>query len=201
MTQTILLVEDDLALAQGITFALEDAGFTVCPAATIAEAERHWRDAQLVLLDVSLPDGDGFSFCRMLRAETKLPVIFLTAQDQDTDIIRGLELGADDYITKPFSLGILLARTKALLRRAVPDTDEPAGLTAIEQKLLHYFRLNSGLVLTRNQLLNHLWDCRGEFVDDNTLSVLVSRLREKVDTDGVSHIRTVRGVGYQWKDS
>lgn len=201
MTQTILLVEDDAALADGIRFALEREGYRILHAGTIAEAELLWHDANLVLLDVTLPDGSGFAFCRQLRANESVPVILLTARSLESDIIHGLELGADDYITKPFSLSILLARIKALLRRSLPaDRDIPEGLTALEQKLLDYLRLNSGQVLTREQIFNHLWDSRGSFVDDNTLSVQIRRLREKIDIDGVKHIRTVRGVGYQWMD-
>ncbi|MBE6855329.1 MAG: response regulator transcription factor [Ruminococcus sp.] len=201
MTYTILLVEDDAALAGGICFALENEGYHVLHADTIEKAETLWHDANLVLLDVTLPDGSGFSFCKKLRERESVPVILLTARSLEEDIIHGLELGADDYITKPFSLSILLARIKALLRRSLPAQDNiPEGLTALELKLLEYLRLNSGQVLTREQIFNHLWDYRGSFVDDNTLSVQIRRLREKIDTDGVKHIRTVRGVGYQWMD-
>lgn len=201
MTHTILLVEDDAALAGGIQFALEGEGYTVLHASTIEKAESLWHDANLVLLDVTLPDGSGFTFCKQLRERERIPVILLTARAQEEDIVRGLELGADDYITKPFSLTVLLARIKALLRRSLPEqSDTPEGLTALEQKLLDYLRLNKGQVLTREQIFSHLWDYRGSFVDDNTLSVQIRRLREKIDTDGVKHIRTVRGVGYQWMD-
>ncbi len=195
---TILLVEDDTALAASIQYALEQAGYSVLHADTLQKAETLFRQAQLILLDVSLPDGDGFSFCRQLQAKPHCPLLFLTARDEETDIIHGLELGADDYITKPFRLGELIARIRTALRRAMPDADALEGLTATELKLVAYLQHNAGITLTRSQLLEHLWDSRGEFVDDNTLSVHISRIREKVDADGKKHIQTVRGVGYQW---
>ena len=197
----ILLVEDDEAMADSLIFALEAEQFTVRHAATLEEAEQGCKGVDLIILDVSLPDGCGFDFCKRLRQRENCPVIFLTARDDEADIVHGLELGADDYITKPFRLRDLIARIHALIRRAKGQNQLPETLTATERRLVHYLQINSDRVVTRNQILDCLWDQHGEFVDDNTLSVHIRRLREKLDTDGVQHIRTVRGIGYQWIES
>ncbi|MDD7556656.1 response regulator transcription factor [Ruminococcus sp.] len=197
----ILLVEDDEAMADSLIFALEAEQFTVRHAATLEEAEQGCKGVDLIILDVSLPDGCGFDFCKRLRQRENCPVIFLTARDDEADIVHGLELGADDYITKPFRLRELIARIHALIRRAKGKNQLPETLTATERRLVHYLQINSDRVVTRNQILDCLWDQHGEFVDDNTLSVHIRRLREKLDTDGVQHIRTVRGIGYQWIES
>ncbi|MGN0590555.1 response regulator transcription factor [Ruminococcus sp.] len=197
----ILLVEDDEAMADSLIFALEAEQFTVRHAATLEEAEQGCKGVDLIILDVSLPDGCGYDFCRKLRQTENCPVIFLTARDDEADIVHGLELGADDYITKPFRLRELIARIHALIRRAKGKNQLPDTLTATERRLVHYLQINSDRVVTRNQILDCLWDQHGEFVDDNTLSVHIRRLREKLDTDGVQHIRTVRGIGYQWIES
>lgn len=197
----ILLVEDDEAMADSLIFALEAEQFTVRHAATLEEAEQGCKGVDLIILDVSLPDGCGFDFCKRLRQRENCPVIFLTARDDEADIVHGLELGADDYITKPFRLRELIARIHALIRRAKGKNQLPDTLTATERRLVHYLQINSDRVVTRNQILDCLWDQHGEFVDDNTLSVHIRRLREKLDTDGVQHIRTVRGIGYQWIES
>lgn len=197
----ILLVEDDEAMADSLIFALEAEQFTVRHAATLEEAEQGCKGVDLIILDVSLPDGCGFDFCKRLRQRENCPVIFLTARDDEADIVHGLELGADDYITKPFRLRELIARIHALIRRAKGKNQLPENLTATERRLVHYLQINSDRVVTRNQILDCLWDQHGEFVDDNTLSVHIRRLREKLDTDGVQHIRTVRGIGYQWIES
>ena len=158
----------------------------------------------MLLLDVMLPDGNGYDFCRKLRSTSDMPVIFLTACDEETNIMMGLDIGGDDYITKPFKVGELLSRIKAVLRRSCSASDdsrfsiaEQYDLTFIETKLLMLLRNNRGQIVERNQILDLLWDNKGEFVDDNTLSVHISRLREKI---GSSHIITVRGVGYKWAD-
>ncbi len=199
--EQILLVEDDEAMADSLIFALEAEQFTVRHAATLEEAEQGCKGVDLIILDVSLPDGCGFDFCKRLRQRENCPVIFLTARDDEADIVHGLELGADDYITKPFRLRELIARIHALIRRAKGKNQLPETLTATERRLVHYLQINSDRVVTRNQILDCLWDQHGEFVDDNTLSVHIRRLREKLDTDGVQHIRTVRGIGYQWIES
>lgn len=199
--EQILLVEDDEAMADSLIFALEAEQFTVRHAATLEEAEQGCKGVDLIILDVSLPDGCGFDFCKRLRQRENCPVIFLTARDDEADIVHGLELGADDYITKPFRLRELIARIHALIRRAKGKNQLPDTLTATERRLVHYLQINSDRVVTRNQILDCLWDQHGEFVVDNTLSVHIRRLREKLDTDGVQHIRTVRGIGYQWIES
>ncbi|MCI5817170.1 response regulator transcription factor [Ruminococcus sp.] len=199
--EQILLVEDGEAMADSLIFALEAEQFTVRHAATLEEAEQGCKGVDLIILDVSLPDGCGFDFCKRLRQRENCPVIFLTARDDEADIVHGLELGADDYITKPFRLRELIARIHALIRRAKGKNQLPETLTATERRLVHYLQINSDRVVTRNQILDCLWDQHGEFVVDNTLSVHIRRLREKLDTDGVQHIRTVRGIGYQWIES
>lgn len=220
----ILLVEDDEALAYGLKYSLEKEGFTVTLADSRAAAERLFdENIGLALLDIMLPDGSGYDICRKFRKVRDLPVIFLTACDSEVNVITGLDMGADDYICKPFRIGELLSRINAVLRRYpkvngenFPNknypgenypqeyyplenfpVDNPAGLTAIESRLLYFLRANKGQTLTRLQILNKLWDNKGEFVDDNTLSVHISRLREKV---GAERIVTVRGVGYRWEE-
>lgn len=203
-TKKILLTEDDENLAYGLKYSLERAGFSVIRKDTAAGAmESFDDDIDLVLLDIMLPDGSGYDVCGNIRKKSDVPIIFLTACDSETNTVAGLDLGADDYICKPFRLGELVSRINAVLRRydrsaaSVTDTEEYEGLTLIETKLLAVLREHKGQILTRMQLLDRLWDNRGEFVDDNTLSVHISRLREKV---GAEHIVTVRGVGYKWAD-
>lgn len=204
MTPVILLVEDDETLAYGLKYSLEKADFSVIHANTAAAAiEKFSPGTDLVLLDIMLPDGSGYDVCRKMRESSDIPIIFLTACDSEANAVAGLDLGADDYICKPFRLGELTSRIRAVLRRyekasglPVPE-EEYGGLTLIETKLLSMLRENRGQTLTRMQILNKLWDNKGEFVDDNTLSVHISRLREKV---GADHIITVRGVGYKWAD-
>ena len=152
-------------------------------------------------MDIMLPDIDGFTLCKKIREHHTYPIIMLTAKDAETDKITGLTLGADDYITKPFRLRELIARIRVQIRRSKGNTPLPDTLTATERKLVQYLQINSGRVMTREQILNCLWDQHGEYVDDNTLSVHIRRLREKLDADGVQHIRTVRGIGYQWIES
>lgn len=201
MTPVILLVEDDEALAYGLKYSLEKAELSVIHADTAAAAmEKFGTGIDLVLLDIMLPDGNGYDLCREMRQKADIPIIFLTACDSEANTVTGLDLGADDYICKPFRLGELTSRIRAVLRRyeKAPVTEVGyEGLTLIETKLLSMLRENRGQILTRMQILNKLWDNKGEFVDDNTLSVHISRLREKV---GAEHIITVRGVGYKWAD-
>ncbi|MBE6847974.1 MAG: response regulator transcription factor [Ruminococcus sp.] len=194
----ILILDDDALLNKNIALALTNVGYEVICAATIREAEQLYARADLLLLDVMLPDGSGVELCRLIRSCSDVPVIFLTSCDDEADIVYGLEQGGDDYITKPFRLAELLSRIKANLRRrtvVLPLSD----LTAAEQKLLEYLMMNKGRFVSREQLLGYLWDSRGEFVNDNTLSVHISRLREKLEQAGdAGRIVTKRGVGYQW---
>lgn len=202
----ILFIEDDEGLSYGLKYALEKENYDVTHCCCINECEKALEESQfdLLLLDVMLPDGNGLDYCRKLRSTSDIPVIFLTACDEETNIMMGLDIGGDDYITKPFKVGELLSRIKAVLRRSCSGTDDSRfsfskqyDLTFIETKLLTLLRNNKGQIVERNQILDLLWDNKGEFVDDNTLSVHISRLREKI---GSSHIITVRGVGYRWAD-
>ncbi|MBP1592002.1 MAG: response regulator transcription factor [Oscillospiraceae bacterium] len=203
---SILLAEDDATLNANIKTALETEGYSVTAVSTAAGAEAAASGADLIILDVMLPDGNGIELCRKLRETIQTPVIFLTSCDDEADIVRGLDCGGDDYITKPFRLRELFSRIRANLRR-VPETPESSDspdteLTAVEQKLLDYLKLNKGQYLTRDQILNFLWDSNGNFVNDNTLSVNISRLREKLGrSSGGGKIVTKRGMGYKWTDS
>ncbi len=221
----IFLVEDDLSLITGLSFAIEKQGYGIEVARTSLEADRLWADGKydLVILDVSLPDGSGFELCRKMRTSSRVPIIFLTAADEETDIIMGLDIGGDDYITKPFKLAVLLSRINALLRRSSnfgqSDTElssngirvellknlvykngEPLELTASEYKLLCLFMENPGIVLSSEQILNKLWDCNENYVDSNTLTVYIRRLRTKIEDNPAKpeRIITVRRMGYKW---
>lgn len=228
MEYKILLLEDDISLIDGLVYSLKRNGFLPETARTTAEAMRllAQREYDLLLLDVTLPDGTGFEVCEQVRGEgNDVPIIFLTASDEEVHIIRGLDSGGDDYITKPFRIGELCSRIRALLRRAAVSKpselvkasggkvsiDLMAGritfggrmleLTSAEYKLFLLLVRNEGRVVTRDTILNELWDGAGNFVDDNTLSVYIRRLREKVEEDPSKpkHLLTVRGFGYEWK--
>ena len=218
----ILIIEDDANLSRGIAFAFEREGYGVMVSSTLARAREICADPavsiDLLLLDIGLPDGDGLDFCRELRAGGRwTPVIMLTANDMETDEVAGLMAGADDYITKPFSLSILCARVEAVLRR--PNAGDSAALRSGELRLdlnkctlyknedeipisptefrmLKYFMSNPMQALSKEQLLETLWDAQGNYVDENTLSVNISRLRAKIG-DG-KRIKTVHGMGYIW---
>lgn len=214
----ILLVEDDGALRFALNELLLREGYEVAQADSVCAARGKLSDnVQLVLLDVSLPDGDGVSLCRLWRSQgVTTPILFLTAKDEEYDVVRGLDAGGNDYVTKPFRLQELLSRIRVLLRNQPKpdsvksrsgiclDTEKmqaslagvPLNLTLTEYKILQRLISHPGIV-TREHLLDALWDADARFVDDNTLSVHVSRLREKI---GSERIKTVRGVGYQWVD-
>lgn len=221
----ILLLEDDPGLLAGLSFALKKQGYELDTAKTLHQAGEIWREGKydLLVLDVSLPDGTGFAFCQTVRKVSKVPIIFLTASDEETDIIMGLDMGADDYITKPFKLGVLLSRVGALLRRAQNFSTEQAELkangiqvlllrgqafkngqllelTAAEYKLLCFFMQNPNRVLSKEQILNKLWDCEGNYIDSSALSVYIRRLRMKIEDDPGSPqmLVTVRRMGYKW---
>lgn len=221
----ILLLEDDLSLINGLTFALKKEGFELDVSRTLRETDGMWADGkyELLILDVTLPDGSGFDFCREVRKTSKVPIIFLTASDEEMDIIMGLDIGGDDYITKPFKLGVLISRVHALLRRAkdfgASDTElnsngirvlllkgqaykngQLLDLTAAEYKLLCFFMQNPDMVLSKEQILGKLWDCEGDYIDNNTLTVYIRRLRIKVEDNpgNPQMILTVRRMGYKW---
>lgn len=223
----LLLLEDDQSLIDGLVYALTKEGFALDVAMTVREARAQLaaQAYDLLLLDQTLPDGSGLALCEEVRAGgNAVPIIFLTAMDEEIQVIRALDAGGDDYITKPFKLGELCSRIRAQLRRSgmlrqqeqEPVTEGtvrieggrayreegPLELTATELRLLACFLRNRGQVLTREQLLAALWDEDANFVDDNTLSVYIRRLREKVERDpsAPQHLRTVRGLGYEWRE-
>lgn len=223
----LLLLEDDQSLIDGLVYALTKEGFALDVAMTVREARAQLASQayDLLLLDQTLPDGSGLALCEEVRAGgSAVPIIFLTAMDEEIQVIRALDAGGDDYITKPFKLGELCSRIRAQLRRSgmlrqqeqepgaegtvrieggrAYREEEPLELTATELRLLACFLRNRGQVLTREQLLAALWDEDANFVDDNTLSVYIRRLREKVERDPSSpqHLRTVRGLGYEWRE-
>lgn len=221
----ILLLEDDLSLINGLSFAFKKQGYELDIARTIQEADTLWAEGKydLLVLDVSLPDGSGFDICRRVRQSSKVPIIFLTASDEEVNIIMGLDMGGDDYITKPFKLGVLMSRINALLRRTKAfspantelfsngirvlllqgqayKNDTLLDLTAAEYKLLCLFMQNPNVVLPKEQILDKLWDCEGNFVDSNTLTVYIRRLRMKIeDSPGEPQmLLTIRRMGYKW---
>lgn len=212
----LLIIEDDVALAQGIAMILEEEGYRTVIASSLKEG-KEWLNKEsfhLLILDVNLPDGNGCVFCRTHRKELKMPVLMLTANDTEEDEISGFEAGADDYVTKPFRIGILRARVQSLIRRnqntKVFETDslyldiekriykkdgKELMLSKVEQELLSMLLINPGQTLTRNQLINQIWDSP-ESVDENTLTVTVGRLRNKL---GGNYIKTIYGIGYRWQ--
>ena len=213
----ILLVEDDTALRGALEELLCREGYDVIKSSNVSSARSAMNpEVDLVMLDVGLPDGDGVSLCRQWRDEgVQTPILFLTAKDEELDVVRGLDAGGNDYVTKPFRMQELLSRIRALLRRNQKEATvslsgitldkaklqasrdgEVLLLTVTEYKILAKL-ISERSIITRAALLDALWDVDSRFVDDNTLSVHVSRLREKV---GGSHIKTIRGVGYQWVD-
>lgn len=217
----LLLVEDDKSIVENLTAFLTGEGYTVrhAPGQSGALALLEKESFDLVLLDVSLADGNGFTTCRAIKEEYPIPVIFLTASGDEYSTVTGFELGADDYIAKPFQPRVLVSRIKNVLRltgRAdavirlgdvtvdtVKGTASKNGkdlfLSALEYRLLLVFLNNRGMVLSRGQLLESIWDMAGEFVNDNTLTVYIKRLRDKIENDPQSPkiIKTVRGVGYK----
>lgn len=218
MSETIMLLEDDFFLRDGLCELLTKEKYEVQSAANCGEAKtllkQHHFD--LVILDVMLPDGSGLELCTQLREQGEdVPMLFLTACDEEYQIVRGLDAGADDYVTKPFKMQEFLSRVRALLRRrrttslqqknfrldlatmSVTKDGEAIALTKTEFQILSTLIGNRGNIVTRNTLLERIWDCDGDFVDDNTLSVHVSRLRDKI---GAGHIVTIRGTGYRWED-
>ena len=221
----LFLLEDDLSLINGLSFAIQKQGYEIDVARTMLEADDLWTEGKydLVILDVSLPDGSGFEFCRKIRRTSKIPIMFLTAADEETDIIMGLDIGGDDYITKPFKLAVFLSRIHALLRRSenfnTPVTELSSGdinikllkgevykqgnlldLTVSEYKLLCLFMENPDQILSSDQILGRLWDLSENYIDNNSLTVYIRRLRTKIeDNPGEpKRIITVRGMGYKW---
>jgi len=225
----ILLVEDDRTIALGLEYSLEQEGYETLVSYDYKSAREHIEkqseDFSLYLFDLSLPDGSGYDLCKLVKEKTEAPVIFLTAVDDEVNVVMGLELGADDYITKPFRIRELLARIKSVMRRydisskqqsiitvgdlrvhtskgKVYKAGEEIFLTALEYQLLLTLANHQGQVLSREQLLDHIWDMAGDFVSDNTLTVYIKRLREKLEDKPKQPkvIHTVRGLGYKLGD-
>ncbi|WP_233004531.1 response regulator transcription factor [Exiguobacterium aurantiacum] len=221
----ILIVEDDRTIASGLQYSLEQEQFTttLCQNATDATRliEQQLHTIDLCLFDLSLPDGSGYDLCRLVKQKQDTPVIFLTAFDDEVNVVMGLDMGADDYITKPFRVRELISRIHSVLRRYHKQVSSPILtigsveintqdakvkkdgseilLTALEYRLLLIFGKHTGQVLSRTQLLDQIWDMGGDFVNDNTLTVYIKRLREKLEDDPQrpTLIKTVRGIGYK----
>lgn len=221
----ILLVEDDSVLAFSIEYTLKNDGFNVTTVNKIQEAQKINLKYKfdLILLDIMLPDGNGYDFCSEIRKSSTIPIIFLTACDEEVNVVTGLDMGADDYITKPFRIKELISRIRAVLRRntsavqigdilssgdikldilksKVMKNNKDIIVTALEYRLLLTFMKNPGHVLSRTVILQELWDINGDFIDDNSLSVYIRRLREKIENDPgkPAYIITNRGLGYSW---
>lgn len=222
--KTILLIEDDRDLNAGLAYDLEMEHYNVFSAFTLAEGQSILDSGtpDLILLDGNLPDGDGFDFCRKVKSKQEIPVIFLTARDMEQEEMQGFDCGADDYITKPFKMPILHRRIQAALRKtgareerslyddgylridfdqmtAVRD-NETLTMTPTEFKILRLLIVNADKVLTKRLLLEKIWDNSGNFVDEHTVAVNINRLRKKIESQGHVYIKTLYGVGYQWKN-
>lgn len=224
----ILLVEDDRTIASGLEYSLQQDHYStvLCYDAASAKMvlEEGLEQFTLCLFDLSLPDGSGYELCKIVKERSDIPVIFLTAIDDEVNVVMGLDMGADDYITKPFRIRELLSRIKSVLRRYHKQTQthtveidnirinmlegkvykkgNEITLTALEYRLLLIFANHVGQVLSRNQLLEQIWDVAGDFVNDNTLTVYIKRLREKLEDhpQNPTIIKTVRGLGYKVGD-
>lgn len=224
--KTILLVEDDKQLALGIEYTLKSESFNVLRAEGVAESINVFDSSNkidLILLDLTLPDGTGYDFCKYVREKSKIPIIFLTAMDEEVNAVLAFDLGGDDYITKPIRIREFISRINAVLRRTasqeeVSNTKKSGDLllnmnkaqlyknhqeiliTSVEYKILVHFMNNPQQVVTRESITNTLWDCSGEYVDNNTLSVYIRRIREKIEDSPSKpeYIKTIRGLGYKW---
>ena len=219
--QRILVVEDDWEMNQGICYVLKENGYTSVSAHSIAAAKEicETQESDLVLLDVNLPDGEGFVFCEWLRERSRVPVLFLTARDMEEDALKGYELGAEDYVTKPFSMKILLKKIDVILKRSGGEkrqvfddgflridlvrakaevNGKPCPVTPTEFRILQEFLSHKGQLLTYGILLDRLWDGGSQFVDRHALAVNVNRLRGKIEDREHKYISNVYGMGYQW---
>ena len=221
--KTILLIEDNDTIVMGLKYSLEQEEFKVLSAKSVLESKKmlNNENIDIVLLDIGLPDGNGFDICKEIKQKQDIPVIFLTAQDEETSVVLGLDLGADDYIVKPFRTRELISRINSVLRRygkkeetaniiqyknikidinkaTVFKDNEEIFLTSLEYKILLLLFTNQNRLITREQLLERIWDIAGNFVNDNTLTVYIKRIREKLGDDTI--IKTVRGLGYRVGD-
>jgi two-component system response regulator VicR len=227
MSKKILIVEDDGIIANGLEYALEQEGFVVAICRNVSDSLAFLDEniVDMALLDVSLPDGNGYDVCRFIKKKLDIPVLFLTVNDEEANVVMGLDLGADDYIAKPFRLRELVSRIHSVFRRYRKDGESrhlisigdlqihtsqakvfknktEVILTALEYRLLLTLVNHEGQILSRNQLLEGIWDIAGDFVNDNTLSVYIKRLREKIESDpqNPAIILTIRGLGYKAGD-
>lgn len=224
----VLMIEDDSTIAFGVKYALEQEGFNIdiCKDLESGRQNINNKEYNIILLDVMLPDGNGYEFCKEIRQILDTPIIFLTACDEEVNIVTGLDIGGDDYVTKPFRVRELISRMNAVLRRKGNNNEnkkvvkfgdlsintlearvykkgEEIFLTSVEYKLLLILIQNKNVVLSRTKILEKLWDVTYDFVNDNTLTVYIKRLREKIEDDSTNpkYILTVRGVGYKWDGS
>lgn len=222
----ILIIEDDRGLRRGISFSLSQEGYQAAEAGTAEEGYRAFmlKKPDAVIMDLNLPDMDGIELCRKIREKSQVPVLILTARDMETDELLGLASGADDYMTKPFSIAVLKLRLEKLLKRESEEKNRKGQLlksgivtvdtgllkvwagekelecSVTEYKLLKYFLENQGQVLTQEQILNAVWDSRGKYVNANTLQVNIGRLRRKIEKNCPEHyIKTIHGIGYLWE--
>ena len=213
----ILLIEDNEAILKGLKYSLEQEGFIIDFAKNIKNSQEKIcsNEYNLIILDIMLPDGDGYQLCEYIKQNTRTPVIFLTAKDEETDVVKGFDLGADDYIIKPFRTRELISRINNILRRynyennklqsgnVIIDVDasrvyinnEEIIFTALEYKILLLLFNNIGKTVSRERILDKIWDIAGNFVNDNTLTVYVKRIRAKLGKDDV--IKTIKGIGYR----
>lgn len=218
----ILVVEDDVMLNSGLCYNLELDGYDAIPAKSVSSALTELKNHRfdLAILDINLPDGDGFSLCQTIKSTSNIPIIFLSARDLEDDILNGFDLGADDYITKPFNINILLKKVSVAMKRSAnaitksvyhsegleidfekltaTQNGERIVFTPTEYKILKIFTANTDIVLTRRSLLEKLYDIDANFVDEHTLTVNINRLRGKIEKDNVKFIKTVYGMGYAW---
>lgn len=222
MMSRILIIEDDMDLREGLAYFLEKDGYEVLTAGTKRAGMEIIRKAlcDLILLDCNLPDGSGFDLCTEAKEYGDVPILMLTARDTEMDEVKALEMGVADYMSKPFSIAVLKARIRKILQGRKPENRLVSGgitlekdackvykngeeirCSKVEYQLLMYFMENRGRVLSKEQILAHVWDSQGKFVDENTLSVNIRRLRGKVEDDAKhpALIRTVHGIGYVWR--
>lgn len=217
----MLIVEDDHRMQEGLAFAFQKEGYEVETAGSVKELKKvlfKQADFDILILDCNLPDGDGFTLCREMKRDYGMPVILLTARDMEEEMVEGFRAGADDYVTKPFSLAVLRMRVKAVRKRREEQSilcskeirlnlnecrvycrGRECRLSKTEYGLLEYFLRNKNQLLSREQLWEAIWGTKERYVDDRSISMAVSRLRQKLDAAG-EHLRTVHGMGYMWKD-
>lgn len=220
--EKLLIIEDDTDLREGLEFMFQAEEYEVLGVDTVKKATKclHQTDIQGIILDCNLPDGNGFELCKKIREKSEVPIIMLTARDSELDEVKALELGVNDYMSKPFSVAVLKARVKKMLKRTEHTILKSGNITmdlsacktmkdgieielsSIEFRLLAYFIQNTGLILSKEQILTWIWEKNGQFVDDNIVSVNIRRLRVKIENDAKNpeRLKTVHGMGYIWKE-